>query len=202
MDESMGGNGFIWGFLIFALLLGGNGLFGGGNGNSNAIQADVNRGFDNQNLQAQTRDILGAVTSGTAQAVAATNQTFHDTLMAMQDKYNEVSRDIAGVQVAQAQALANQNECCCSTKMAIADGFSQTRYDNAMNTAAINANATAIGQKILDKLNENEVKAMQNRINQLELTQALTGVVRYPSGMTYNAGPSPFCACGAGYPVL
>lgn len=199
-DESMGMGGIgFWGFLVFAMLLSGGGLFGGGgNVNSNAIQADVNRGFDNQNLQAQTRDILGAVTAGTAQSVAATNQTFHDTLMALQDKYNEIARDINGVQVAQAQALANQNQCCCETKMAIA----QNRYDASLNTAATNANITAVGQKILDKLNENEVKAMQNRINQLELTQALTGVVRYPSGMTYNAGASPFCPCAAGYPVV
>ena len=69
------GGGFIWAFLIFALLMG-NGVFGfgGNNGNSNAIQADVNRGFDNQNLQAQTRDILTAVNNGTAQSVAASNQ--------------------------------------------------------------------------------------------------------------------------------
>lgn len=55
-DGFFGGNG-LWLFAILALMWGGNGFFGG-NGNSNAVQADVNRGFDNQNLQAQTRDIL------------------------------------------------------------------------------------------------------------------------------------------------
>ena len=77
-----GGNGFMWifGLLILMGMFNGNGWGNNGNGNANAIQADVNRGFDNQNLQAQTRDILGAVNAGTAQAVAATNQTFHDTL--------------------------------------------------------------------------------------------------------------------------
>ena len=75
MGDGFGGSGFIWAFLIFALLMGNGGFgFGGGNNNSNAIQADVNRGFDNQNLQAQTRDILGAVTNGTAQTVASTNE--------------------------------------------------------------------------------------------------------------------------------
>lgn len=71
-NDGMGGwNGMIWLFAILALMGGGFGGFGGNNGN--AIQADVNRGFDNQNLQAQTRDILAAVNSGTAQSVAATN---------------------------------------------------------------------------------------------------------------------------------
>lgn len=202
-DESMsmGGIGF-WGFLVFAILLSGGGLFGGNGGGTQAqiqaVQADVNRGFDNQNLQAQTRDILGAVTSGTAQTVAATNQVFHDLANVVQDKYGELQRDIAGIAVGQANLLANQNQCCCSTKMEIM----QNRYDAAMNTAAINASMTAMGQRILDKMNEAEDKAKQNRINQLELNQALAGVVRYPSGMTYNAGASPFCPCAGSYPVI
>lgn len=197
-NDSMSMGGF-WGFLIFAILLGGGNFFGGGNnGNANAIQADVNRGFDNQNLQAQTRDLMGAVTAGTAQSVAATNQVFHDLANVVQDKYGELQRDIAGVAVGQANLLANQNQCCCSTKMEIM----QNRYENAMNTAAINATTTAQTQKILDRMSESDARAMQSRINQLELNQALAGVVRYPSGMTYNAGPSPFCACGVGYPVI
>ena len=70
------GGAFMW---IFALLILANGGFGGfgNNGNTNAIQADVNRGFDNQNLQAQTRDILSAVTNGTAQTIAATHTRPH-----------------------------------------------------------------------------------------------------------------------------
>lgn len=113
-NDAFSGSG-IWLFAILALLWGGNGggLFGG-NGNANAIQADVNRGFDNQNLQAQTRDILTAVNSGTAQSVAATNASFHDTLAVLSDKYNEITRDIGGLAVGQANLLAKQNECCCS----------------------------------------------------------------------------------------
>ena len=121
-DSGFGGAGF-WGFLILAMFLfGGSGFggFGGNNGNANAIQADVNRGFDNQNLQAQTRDILSAVTSGTAQGVSATNQTFHDMLSAFNDKYTELQRDIAGVSVAQAEALANQNQCLITVDTLVA----------------------------------------------------------------------------------
>ena len=199
-DGFSGGCGF-WGFLILAMFLfGGSGFggFGNNNGNANAIQADVNRGFDNQNLQAQTRDILSAVTSGTAQSVSATNQTFHDMLTAFNDKYTELQRDIAGVSVAQAEALANQNQCCCNTLRAI-DGVN---YNNAMNTASINANTTAQTQKILDAIAGNRMGDMQNQINQLQLAQALNGVVRYPASMAYNAGTSPFCncnSCGCGF---
>jgi len=68
-----------------------------------------------------------------------------------------------------------------------------------MNTASINENTTAVGQKILDAITGNRMADMQAQINRLELQQAMAGVVRYPSNFSYNAGPSPFCGgCGCG----
>ena len=182
-----GWGGMIWLFAILAMMGGGFGW--NGNGNGNAIQADVNRGFDNQNLQAQTRDILAAVTNGTAQSVATTNQVYHDITNFVGDKYNELQRDIAGLAVGQANLLAHQNECCGGLQRQIA----QNNYDAAMRDAATNANITAQAQRIIDAITTNKIEAMQNRINQLELQNQLQGVVRYPSGWTYNAGNSPFC---------
>ena len=89
--------------------------------------------------------------------------------------------------------MANQNQCCCSTLRAI-DGVN---YANAQNTAAIDANTTAQVQKVLDAITENKVDALRGRINQLELNNAVAGVVRYPTTFSYNAGQSPFCGgCG------
>ena len=192
-----GGNSMMW---IFALLILAGGGFGGlGWGNNNALgyenlatSNEVQRGFDNQNLQAQTRDILAAVNAGTAQAVAATNQTFHDNLSAMQSLYNETARDIAGLAVGQANLLANQNNCCCETKQLIM----QSNYDGAMRDAATNANFTAQIQSVKDMIAQDKIEALQNKINSLELQQAVTGVVRYPMASTYNSGCNPFCNCG------
>lgn len=185
------GNAFMW---IFALLILANGGFGGGfgnNGNTNAIQADVNRGFDNQNLQAQTRDILSAVTNGTAQAVAASNQNFHDTLNVVQDKYGELQRDIAALAVGQANALANQNSCCCATKMLIQENaadtnaqIAQSKYDTSMQMAALE-------QKILSKMDANKIEALQAQVNQLQLAQATSGMLKFPNSWSYGAGPFP-----------
>lgn len=196
------GNGGFMAFLIFALLMG-NGFGGwGNNGFANAIgyqnlatQNDVQRGFDNQNSMANQREILGAVTGGTAQGVAAVNQSFHDIQNALYDKYGELQRDVAALGVGQANLLAKQNECCCNALRAI-DGVN---YNNAMNTAAINANTTAQTQKILDALAGNKIEALQNKVAELQLNQAMAGVVKYPNAMTYGAGPSPFCNCGYGY---
>ena len=188
-----GWGGMIWLFAILAMMGGGGfGGWGNGNGNANAIQADVNRGFDNQNLQAQTRDILGAVTAGNAQNVAAVNQVYHDVVGYVGDKYMELQRDVAALAVGQANMLARYNENSCNTLRAI----DSVNYNAAMNTAAINANTTAVGQKILDTITGNRMDEMQNRINQLELAQAMTGVVRYPNGFVYTAGNNPFCSCG------
>lgn len=192
-----GGGSGIWmfGLLILLGLLGGNGggLFGNGN-NSNAIQNDINRGFDNQNLQAQTRDILSAVNAGTAQSVAATNQTFHDNLAAMQSLYNETARDIADLRVGQSNALANQNSCCCETKQLIM----QSDYNAAMRDAATNANFTAQIQSVKDAMAQDKIEALQAQISQLQLAQAVAGVVRYPMSSTYSSGCNPFCGCGCG----
>ena len=188
-----GGNSWIFLFAILALMWGGNGFFGGNRGydNSNAIQADVNRGFDNQNLQAQTRDILAAVNAASMAGVQATNQVYHDVVSYVGDKYGELQRDVAGLAVGQANLLANQNECCGGLMRQLM----QNNYDAALRDAATNANFTAQIQGVKDIIAQDKMEAMQNRINQLELQNALFGVVRYPNGWTYNAGNSPFC-CG------
>ena len=140
---------------------------------------------------ANQREILAAVNSGTAQSVATSNQVFHDMLSVFSDKYSELQRDIAGVALAQTQVLANQNECCCAVQRAI-DGVN---YNNAMNTASINQTTVEQTQKVLDAITGNRMADMQNQINQLQLAQAMEGVVRYPNGFVYNAGNNPFCAC-------
>ena len=183
-----GWGGMIWLFAILAMMGGGFGWNGNGN-NSNAIQADINRGFDNQNLQAQTRDILAAVNAASMAGIQATNQVYHDVVSYVGDKYGELQRDVAGLAVGQANLLAHQNDCCGGLTRQIM----QNNYDAALRDAATNANFTAQIQSVKDLIAQDKMEAMQNRINQLELQNALAGVVRYPNGWTYNAGNSPFC---------
>ena len=185
----VGGNGFgfgadgIWLFAILALMWGG---FGNGNnlGYRPATAEDVNNGFNFADLQDQNRDILGAITGAAAQSVAATERVG-----------NQIVSDIHDVAMNVAATQAKQQECCCNILRAV-DGVN---YSAALNTAAINANATAVGQKVLDALAADKAERQAQRIQQLEQQLAMQGVVRYPSQMTYGAGPSPFCACGAAY---
>lgn len=190
------GSSMMWIFALLILAGGGfgNGFGWGNNGFNNAIryenlatQSQVDRGFDTQNMMANQRETLAAVTNGTAQAVAATNQTFHDTLTVLNDKYGELQRDIAGLAVGQANALANQNQCCCDTKMLI----QQTNYDGAMRDAATNANIAAQIQSVKDMIAQDKIETLQAQVSQLQLAQATAGVLRFPNQWSYGAGPFP-----------
>ena len=64
------------------------------------------------------------------------------------------------------------NKIGCNTLRAI-DGVN---YNQALNTASINATTTAQTQKILDAFAQNKIDALQNRVNQLELQQAIASV--------------------------
>ena len=188
-DTGFGGEAFMW---IFALLILAGGGFGGLGYGGNAVTQDaMQNGFNFNDLQDQNRDIMNAITGGTAQTVATTNQTFHDSLFALNDKYSELARDISGVNMQLQQVLSNQNECCCSTKMEIANN----RYEAALNTAKINETTVAQSQKILDALAQNKIEALQAQVNALELQNAVAGVVRYPNSWVYDAGKAPFCTC-------
>ena len=86
------------------------------------------------------------------------------------------------------------DNCCCTTQRSI----DSVKYEGAMNTAAINANIDA-KFAALEKSNlEQRIAEQASQIQQLRLEQQMCGVVRYPNGYAYNAGPSPFCGCGCG----
>ena len=184
--------------LLFVLMGGGRGFgfggFGGGygpgfGGPQYATSNEVQRGFDNQNSMANQREILNA-----------TNQVYHDLATVVGDKYSELTRDIYGVSGQVAQVLANQNACCCDTKMLIQETSAQNRYDALKNRNEINAVTIGQTQKILDAMAQNKIEALQSKVQALELAQATGNVVRYPNTFSYNAGPSPFCGgCGCGF---
>lgn len=177
-----GGSG-IWLFAILALLWGGNG-FGGYNNNLGfrpSTAEDVNNGFNFAELQAETRDILSAINSGTAQAVAATNQAKYDNINVAKDIQSALTAQLSEIKVNQMEALANQNRCCCETLRAL---------------DATNYNTTAQVQKVLDAISGNEIQRLRDKVGALELAQAVNGVVRYPSSTTYTSGCNPFCNCG------
>ena len=187
-----GFEGLIYLAVIAAMFGGGFGFGGFGGGNAAALtgmatQADMQRGFDSQNLQAQTRDILGAVTSGTAQTIAASTQNAANAITAIKDGNASLIREFGNVETALTALGGKQQECCCEILRAV-DGVN---YNGAINTASINANTTAQVQKVLDAIAGNRMADMQNQINALQLQNAMSGVLRFPSAWTYAGGQFP-----------
>ena len=184
-NDGMAGGSFMWifGLIVLLALFNGGGLFGGNAATAAALgyenlatSAEVQNGFNAQNSMAFDRDILAAINNGTAQSVAATNAGTASLI-----------REFGNVETALTALSGKQQECCGSVLRAI----DSVNYNGAINTAAINANVTAQVQGIKDMLCAQEAQRQQARIQALELQQALTGVVRYPSGWTYNAGTFP-----------
>ena len=196
VNDGWGGNGFmgIFGLLILlGILNGGFGGFGGGS-QQYATRDQVQNGFDTQNLQAQTRDILGAVTGGTAQTIAASTQNATNAINAIKDGNASLIREFGTVESALTALGGNMQSCCCN----ILRSIDEVNYNGAINTAAINANTTAQTQKILDAIMGNRMADMQNQINALQLQAATSNVLRFPNTWTYAGGVfPPAAAAGA-----
>ena len=172
---------------IFALLIllgifnGGFGGFGGNNG-VNTLNADMQRGFDNQNLQAQTRDILSAVTNGTAQTIAASSANAANAITAIKDGNASLIREFGNVETALGALGGEMQNCCCSTLRAI-DG--------------VNYNATVQIQKVLDAISGNRIADLQQQVNALQLQAATSNVLRFPNSWTFAGGVFPPAAAAA-----
>lgn len=184
-DGFFGGDA-IWVFAILALMWGGNGLFGGRGGmpGDYARQSDVVYTSAFNQLQDENNAIRSDI-----------QRVGYDNMAVVKDAtYNNLS-EIRDLQAETTAGFASMQKCCCETLRAI-DGVN---YNGALNTASINANVTAQTQKVLDALSQNKIDALQGKVNELQLAQAMNGVVRYPNGWSYSAGPSPFCQGGCGY---
>lgn len=174
--DGLGGGAGLWLFAILALMSGGGIGLGGNRGNV-ATTEDLASGFNFSGVNNK----LNEITAG----IAGVNQNLSNAICQL------------GYQGAQhTYELGSKiDNCCCATQRAV----DSVKFDMANYAAGINANVTAQVQTIKDLLAADKAAAQAARIQQLELQQALCGVVRYPTAMTYNAGYPFNCGCGCGY---
>lgn len=192
----MGGMGGMGMFLPFMFMNGGFGGFGGngcgcGNGNSNAIQADIQRGFDTQSIIGK----LDGINNGLCDGFYAVNTSILNAQSGIQNSlcqgFNGVNTNIMQGNFGLQQAINNasvanmqgQNalqsqlaSCCCETQRAI-DGVN---YNMATNTCAItnqmNNNTRDIIESnnagtraILDYLCQDKISTLQSENQALRL---------------------------------
>lgn len=172
-----GGGSGIWLFAILALMWGGNGFFGrnGADGRCATVE-DLNNTTNFSRLESQVQGIGSEIASG----------------------FRNVDNAICSIGYQNLQntsALSSQiASCCCENRLAT----QEVKFDMANYTAGINANVTAQTQKVLDAIAQNKIEALQAKIQALELAQATSNVVKYPTNMSYATHCNPFCGYGCG----
>lgn len=185
-NEGFGSGNGAWWIIILFLFAFMNGGFGAGYRNNGdygqyataASQQQILFGQQFQNLY----DKVDRNSNGICDSTFALNSAIKDT-------QNGLGTAIAGEGRALQQQLAN---CCCETQR----NLDSLRFDLANYNSATLAAIREDGEATRKMLYENKIETLQNQINQLQLQNAVAGVVRYPTAATYNAGYSPYCNSG------
>ena len=174
-DEGFGGGA--WWIIILFLFMFGMGGFGGFGGQNGALtRAEMQQGFDTAEV---TRKLDG-LSYGLSDGFYAQNTT--------------MLNGFAGVTAAVENARFAAQQCCCETNRNI-DGV---RYDAQKNTCDITTAIHAEGEATRSLIQKNEMQNLRDRLQQMELREAMCGVVRYPMATTYTSGGNPLCGCNNG----
>ena len=177
-ENGWGGGGAWWIIILFLFMFGmGGGGWGWGNRGGDALtRAEMQQGFDTQEI---TRKLDG-LSYGMCDGFYAQNTT--------------MLNGFAGVTSAVRDAQFAAQQCCCETNRNI----DAVRYDAQKNTCDITTAIHAEGEATRALIQKNEMQNLRDRLQQMELREAMCGVVRYPMATTYTSGGNPFCGCNNG----
>ena len=177
-ENGWGGGGAWWIIILFLFMFGmGGGGWGWGNrGNDALTRAEMQQGFDTQEI---TRKLDG-INYGICDGFYAQNTT--------------MLNGFAGITSAVRDAQFAAQQCCCETNRNI----DSVRYDAQKNTCDITTAIHAEGEATRALIQKNEMQNLRDRLQQMELREAMCGVVRYPMATTYTSGGNPFCGCNNG----
>lgn len=177
-EDGWNGGGAWWIIILFLFMFGmGGGGWGWGNrGNDALTRAEMQQGFDTQEI---TRKLDG-LSYGMCDGFYAQNTT--------------MLNGFSGVTSAVRDAQFAAQQCCCETNRNI----DSVRYDAQKNTCDITTAIHAEGEATRALIQKNEMQNLRDRLQQMELREAMCGVVRYPMATTYTSGGNPFCGCNNG----
>ena len=120
----------------------------------------------------------------------------------MQGNIGQLGREVALAQAGTNTAIMQTGnsiqgqiaQCCCDNRLATANLSAQMDRQTCDITTAIHAE----GEATRALMQANELQALRDKVASLEMDNRMCGVVRYPNGLTYSAGSSPFCGCNSG----
>lgn len=169
--------GFFWIFALLLLPMMTNGGLWGNNGRGQAVtEAGLCNAMNFNNLEnavGRLSDQQSAIARQTDNAICNLG---YETLR----NFNSLEQQLAA--------------CCCETKQMVLEN----RYLAEKNAADTKATIIEQVQSVKDLLCQQEAARKDARIWQLELNQAMCGVVRYPLQTTYSTNCNPFFGGGYG----
>lgn len=178
-------------FFFFAMM-GGGGLWGNRNGDYGqyATAATQQEILFNQHFN-QLNDRLTNIGNGICDLGYRNARDFGDLSKENALGQSNIIQSIMGTGNGIQAQLA---QCGCDNRLATANLAAQMDKQ----TCEINSNINAKFAELQKQQYEQTIAAQNQRISQLELASQMYGVVKYPNGYSYNAGPSPFCGCNNG----
>lgn len=173
------GAGFNSGFWIFALII----LF-----------AMMGGGFGNWGRQSD----YGQYATAASQQEILFGQQFAQ----LNDRMTSLANGICDSTYALNNSILNEGRnlssqlasCCCEQRLATANLSAQMDRQTCDIVSAIQNEGNATRAL----MQANEIQALRDKVNGLEMDNRMYGVVRYPNGYSYSAGNSPFCGNGCG----
>lgn len=196
-----GGGGAWWIIILFLFVfMGGGGLWGNRNNGEAVTETGLCNAMNFNNLE----NAVGRLSDMNQSQAERLGNGICNLGYDMQGNISNLGRDVALTQANLAQQISSNSAaisqqiatCCCENQRAI-DGVN---YNQAINTASINANIDAKFAALEKAGLEQRIADQAAQIQQLQLQQQMCGVVRYPNGFVYSAGNSPFCgfngSCG------
>lgn len=190
-DGNWGGNGAWWIIILFLFALMGGGLNGWnrqgeyGQYATAASQQEILYGQQFGQLNDRLTNLGNGVCNLGYEMQGGIDQLGKEVALGQSNLQQTIMGTGNGIQ----QQIAS---CCCENRLATANLSAQMDRQTCDITTAIHAE----GEQTRALMQANTIQQLRDKVNALELAGQMAGVVRYPTGYAYNAGPSPFCGGG------
>nr|DAI11973.1 MAG TPA: hypothetical protein [Caudoviricetes sp.] len=177
--DGFGGNGAWWIIILFLFVfMGGGGLWGNRQGEygqyaTAATQQEILYGQQFGQINDRLTNIGNGICNLGYEMQGNIGQLGKEVALAQNGTNMTIMQTGNGIQ-------AQLADCCCKTQRAI---------------DSVNANIDAKFAALEKSQLEQRIAEQSARIASLEMDNRMYGIVRYPNGYTYTAGPSPFCGC-------
>ena len=190
-NDGWGGNGAWWIIILFLFALMGGGLNGWnrqgeyGQYATAASQQEILYGHQFGQINDRLTNLGNGVCSLGYEMQGGLGQLGKEVALGQSNLQQTIMGTGNGIQ----QQIAS---CCCENRLATANLSAQMDRQTCDITTAIHAE----GEQTRALMQANTIQQLRDKVNALELAGQMAGVVRYPTGYAYNAGPSPFCGGG------